>query len=287
MDESIYTSNEKSEDSIENSTNYNDSESYGNGTRKSSITSNDQKDKLGNSKLNGHSNDEEKQCLNASLQQLTSYKNQFYQGNELGKKVENNVKNCFKMFVNNDKEALKQLTDLHNSRREFKIHLKLIAMKKVSDFVFSFQNSIFWTIKLSIQKLSEKILGIYSLYRIIMTIKNLVYSDYNDINNMLKYEVQNVIDVILRYVFQVFQLNLSNILYTVIEQYFSLLIVGSIILVNIRSFLNLILFMYTMSFKFRARVSELLQVLMFSYAVGLFYVCSSIFLIFSLPITYR
>ena len=287
MDESILSSNEKSENSIENSTNYNDSESYGNGTRRSSFTTNDQKAKLRNSKLNGHSNDEEKQCFNASLQQPTSYKNQFYQGNELGKKVENNVKNCFKMFVNNDKEALKQLTDLHNSTREFKIHLKLIAMKKVSDFVFSFQNSIFWTIKLSIQKLSEKILGIYSLYRIIITIKNLVYSDYNDINNMLKYEVQNVIDVILRYVFQALQLDLSNILYTVIEQYFSLLIVGSIILVNIRSFLNLILFMYTMSFKFRARVSELLQVLTFSYAVGLFYVCSSIFLIFSLPITYR
>jgi len=220
----------------------------------------------------------------------------YHKGMNIGKKIEKKVKFWFKTFLNNDKDTQQKLKNLNNSAREFNIHLKLIAMKKVEEFVFSFQNSIFWTIKLSIQKLSEKLLGVYSFYKIVITIKNLIFSDYDDINNMLKFEVHSIIDRVLRYIFEKFHVNFNNnnsqnnnkILYAIIEQYFSLLIVGSIILVNMRSFLNLILFIYTMSFKnFKARVSELLQVLTLSYVVGLFYVCSSIFLIFSLPITYR
>jgi len=41
------------------------------------------------------------------------------------------------------------------------------------------------------------LLGVYSFYKIVITIKNLIFSDYDDINNMLKFEVHSIIDRIL------------------------------------------------------------------------------------------
>ena len=105
---------------------------------------------------------------------------------------------------------------------------------------------------------------------------------------MLREELLNIIDFSLSIFLKVMNLKFKEFYYTVIEQYFSLMIVGSIIIVNIRSFLNTIWFIYQKIFKdYEKEENKHIQMLTLSYFVGLFYICSSIFLIFNLPITYR
>jgi hypothetical protein len=136
--------------------------------------------------------------------------------------------------------------------------------------------------------LTGQILAVYSIYRIIMTVKNLLFQNYSDINIMLRDQVLNIIDFTLSIVFHILRLDIETIYYTVIEQYFSLIIVGSIIITNIRAFLNTILFIYTKTLKkYNTIINKKVQLIFLSYFVGLFYVTSSIFLIFNLPITYR
>ncbi len=70
-------------------------------------------------------------------------------------------------------------------------------------------------------------------------------SNYSEINDMLKDELINIIDKILGACFYILTLDHESLLYTIIEQYFSLIIVGTILIVNMRSFLNSIHFLYT------------------------------------------
>lgn len=132
-----------------------------------------------------------------------------------------------------------------------------------------------------------KILGFYSLYKIVMTCKNYFLSNYSDINTMLKEELINIIDKLLGIGFYILKLDNESLLYNMLEQHFSLFIVGTIIFVNMRSFLNTIYFLYTTAIKKIDSSNKTGQTLLMSYFVGMFYVTSSIFIIFSLPKTYR
>jgi hypothetical protein len=183
----------------------------------------------------------------------------------------------------NKKDMQDEITELKNLYTEMEMQVKLIKDKTIL-----IRNNFISGIKYFFQVITGKILAIYCIYRIVMTVKNLLFQNYSDINVMLREELLNIIDFSLNVLFKLLKVDLETIYYTVIEQYFSLLIVGSVIIVNIRSFLNTILFIYTKTIKnYNKKLNKKVQLLFLSYFVGLFYVTSSIFLIFNLPITYR
>jgi hypothetical protein len=183
----------------------------------------------------------------------------------------------------NKKDMQEEIDELKALYSEMEMQVKLVKEKTIS-----FRNNFISGVKYFFQVITGKILAFYCIYRIVMTIKNLLFQNYSDINVMLKEELLNIIDFSLNIVFSLLKVDVETIYYTVIEQYFSLLIVGSIIIVNIRSFLNTILFIYTKTLKnYNTKLNKKAQSLFLSYFVGLFYVTSSIFLIFNLPITYR
>jgi hypothetical protein len=187
------------------------------------------------------------------------------------------------MGKDHKKDIQKEVEELKELYNEMEMQVKLIKEKTIL-----FKNNFISKIKYFSQTISGQILAVYSIYRMIMTIKNLLFQKYSDINVMLKEELVNVVDLCLKITFNILKLDVETIYYTVIEQYFSLLIVGTIIITNIRSFLNTILFIYTKTLKkYGAKVNKNVQHLFLSYCVALFYVTSSIFLIFNLPITYR
>ena len=161
--------------------------------------------------------------------------------------------------------------------------LKLIKQKTIL-----FKNEIVSRMQYFINTKIYQILALYCIYKIFMTCKNLLFQDYNDINIMLKDRLSNAIDFSLKIILRILNLEVNIINYTIIEQYFSLFILGIIIVTNIRSFLLSILFIYTKIIKkYSSVMSKNIQLLFLSYFVGLFYVNSSIFMIFNLPITYR
>jgi hypothetical protein len=179
--------------------------------------------------------------------------------------------------INEEIDKLKRLYE------QMELKFKLIKEKTIF-----FGNNFFSKIKYYLYNLSMRILAIYCIYRIIMTVKNLLFQRYSDINIMLRDEIVNVIDFSLNIVFHILNLDVGTVYYTVIEQYFSFFIVGIIIITNIRSFLNTILFIYSHTIKrYKGVVSKKIEMLFLAYFVGLFYVTSCIFLIFNLPITYR
>jgi hypothetical protein len=163
-----------------------------------------------------------------------------------------------------------------------------MQFKMLKDKTMTAGNNFLSRVHYCCNRITGQILAIYSIYRIIMTCKNLLFQNYSDINIMLRDQVLNIIDLSLSIVFHILKLDVETIYYTVIEQYFSLIIVGSIIITNIRAFLNTILFIYTKTLKrYNTMINKKVQLIFLSYFVGLFYVTSSIFLIFNLPITYR
>jgi hypothetical protein len=199
--------------------------------------------------------------------------------------LKSTMKGLFNYVIGKDnkqdiKEEIDELKALYG---EMEMQVKMIKEKTMM-----LRENFISSIKYLIQTVSGQILAVYCIYRIIMTSKNLMFQKYSDINVMLREEVLNIIDFSLNIVFHILKLDVETIYYTVIEQYFSLLIVGIIILTNIRSFLNTILFIYQKTLKkYSAKIHKKVQLLFLSYVVGLFYVTSSIFLIFNLPITYR
>jgi hypothetical protein len=199
--------------------------------------------------------------------------------------VSGTVKGFFNYLIGKDnkKDMNEEIDELKILYNEMEMQVKLIKEKTIL-----FRDNFISSIKYFFHIITGKILAFYCIYRIIMTIKNLLFQNYSDINVMLKEELLNIIDVSLNIVFYLLKWDVETIYYTFIEQYFSLLIVGTIIIVNIRSFLNTILFIYTKTLKkYNTKVNKNVQLLFLSYFVGLFYVTSSIFLIFNLPITYR
>jgi hypothetical protein len=182
---------------------------------------------------------------------------------------------------NDMKEEIKELKLLYN---EMEMQIKLLRDKTIyyrENFISDILN--FYKILYNIY---GKILAVYCIYRILMTLRSLIFFNYSKINTELRQEMS--LDVILNFIFALLKVDVDNLYYTVIEQYFSLIIVGQIIITNIRGFLNTIFFIYTKTIKnYNKKVSQKVQLLFLSYFVGLFYVASSIFLIFNLPITYR
>jgi len=199
--------------------------------------------------------------------------------------VTDTVKGFFNYIIGKDnkKDLNDEIEELKILYNEMEMQVKLIREKTIL-----FRNNFISSLKYFFHIITGKILAVYCIYRIVMTIKNLLFQNYSDINVMLREELLNIIDVSLNILFYLLKWDVETIYYTVIEQYFSLLIVGTIIIVNIRSFLNTILFIYTKTLKkYNTKVNKNVQLLFLSYFVGLFYVTSSIFLIFNLPITYR
>lgn len=201
------------------------------------------------------------------------------------KSLKSTFKGVFNYVIGKDskkdiEEEIEQLKILYN---EMEMQIRLIKAKTIL-----FRNKFISRLSYLFTYITGKILAFYCIYRIIMTIKNLLFLNYSDINVMLREEVLNVIDFFINIIFKLFNLDVETIYYTVLEQYFSLTIVGLIIIINIRSFLNTILFIYTKTLKkYESKTNRKLQMVFLSYFVGLFYVTSSIFLIFNLPITYR
>jgi hypothetical protein len=187
--------------------------------------------------------------------------------------------------------------DNHQLRKEFDIlnsdlcmQIQILKERPIIQLteLQSSSSNILVKMKYIIQIFFGKVLGLYCVYKIIITFKNLLFTDYNGINVMLREELLNIIDFSLSLFLKLMNLKFEEFYYTVIEQYFSLIIVGTIIIVNIRSFLNTIWFIYQKIFKdYEREENKHVQMLTLSYFVGLFYICSSIFLIFNLPKTYR
>jgi len=197
--------------------------------------------------------------------------------------------NNLHMLIKTPSSQISELTFLKN---EFEVQIQMLKDKSImqlQSILQSFKNyNFFWPAVYTIQFFCGKILAVYCIYRIIMTVKNLLFTNYNDINVMLREELLNIVDWSLKFALNLFDLELQKVYLTVIEQYFSLLTVGSIIIVNIRSMLNTILYLYTKIMKaYNTKMDKKVQVVFLAYFVGLFYVCTSIFLIFNVPKTYR
>lgn len=150
-------------------------------------------------------------------------------------------------------------------------------------------SSFFYSIQYSCTKLFGKMLALYSIYRIINTIRTLIFGDYNNVNIMLKEDVFNIIDLLIRLIINIFQTSINEMYLTLIEQYFSLMLVGSIIIINVRSFLKSIEFIYFKTLKHLENVKSFSNIydLFLAYLVALFYITSAFFLINNLPISSR
>ena len=131
-----------------------------------------------------------------------------------------------------------------------------------------------------------KILAFYSIYKILITLKNYFLSNYSEINIMLKNEVINIIDKMLSVGFFILKFDNESLIYNLLEQYFSLILLGSLLLVNMRSFLNTIHFLYTRAI-YKISFNKQVEVLFMSYFIGMFYISACVFVIFSLPLRYR
>ena len=179
---------------------------------------------------------------------------------------------------------------------ELKIEIKMILEKnKYNDRFFNEnynederKHSVL-VIKYTILKFFGRVLAFYSLYRILNTAKNLLFSDYNNINLTLREDALNIVDWVVMAIAFIFRLQFTEVYYTVVEQYFSLLIVSIVILTNLRSFLIMLQFIYlklTKVFK-KIKLSKTLQILFLTYLCCLFYITSTLFLISNLPLKYR
>ena len=131
-----------------------------------------------------------------------------------------------------------------------------------------------------------KALAFYFIYKFIMTIKNFFFSDYDKINLNLKSNNKLFLDQILITAGSFCNLRINPIYSTFIDQYFSLLLVGIIIISNMRSFLNTVLFLYSKFFS-NQRLNQKIQILILSKFIALLYLNASFSLIFSLPLPYR
>ena len=174
---------------------------------------------------------------------------------------------------------LKEISKSLEQLRIKSIELYFKSIEKLKELFFFFINWLSYY-------LIGKILGFHSVYKVLMTCKNFFLSNYSEINIMLKDELLSIIDNILSLSFYILKFEHDSLIYTFLEQYFSLIIVGTILLVNMRSFLNTIHFLYMRAFtKHESRYS--LESCYMSYCVGMLYITSMVLIIFSLPKTYR
>ena len=131
-----------------------------------------------------------------------------------------------------------------------------------------------------------KILAIYFIYRFLLTLNNYFFSNYDEINITLKANNPILLDKVISLLSYLCTFEINKIYTNIFEQYFSIIVVGIIIITNIRSFLNTILFLYSKLLS-KKILNQKLQILLLSYLVALFYINASLFIIFSLPLSYR
>lgn len=173
----------------------------------------------------------------------------------------------------------KLITKIIISYIEFKKTSMILSIKKLKE-------SILFGINWIIYFLLGKIMAYYSIYRILITIKNLFLSNYSEINLMFKEEVLTIIDKLVGVFFIFLNFDIENLFYSLLEQYFSIIVVGVMLIVNMRGFLNTIHFLYTRAIN-KISINRNFEVLFMSYFIGMFYMSAIIFIIFSLPLTYR
>lgn len=202
------------------------------------------------------------------------------------------IKNIYNYMIckGEKSKSLIEVSEIRKFSYLFSKSFKDYKDRKTKEFIRSFSNLM--------QKLKNifnwilfyffgKILGFYSLYKVLMTIKNYFLSDYRDINIMLNEEMINIIDKLLNLSYAILRFDHESLVYNILEQYFSLLLVGILLLVNMRSFLNTIHFLYTRAIKKFYATNTYLETLLMTYFLGMFYATSCFFIIFSLPKTYR
>jgi len=126
-----------------------------------------------------------------------------------------------------------------------------------------------------------KILAIYFIYRFLLTLNNYFFSNYDEINITLKANNPILLDKVISLLSYLCTFEINKIYTNIFEQYFSIIVVGIIIITNIRSFLNTILFLYSKLLS-KKILNQKLQILLLSYLVALFYINASLFIIFSL-----
>lgn len=194
------------------------------------------------------------------------------------------------------KKGSKLYNELVQMEDEIELELEIIIEKyKYNPSLFcliysnQLQNSKYFNIQYRIFRYINIFLSIYSLYKIFNTIKNLLFSDYSNINLTLREDVLNIVDWILDFIGFIFKSHFSEICHTIIEQYFSLFIVSIVILTNLKSFLSMLQFIYKKSIKIfsKVKVSSPVKYILLSYLCCLFYLTSTLFLISNLPLRYR
>lgn len=205
------------------------------------------------------------------------YINQMYDNkNSIFKLIYN-----YALYKHKDIEIEEIITNIPIYISSLKNYITGVIFRYIEYIKIHFFNSLNWLT----YYFFGKILGYYSIYKVLITLKNYFLSDYSDINLMLKDELVNIIDKILHICFFILKFEYS-FLYTVIEQYFSLFVVGIMAVVNMRSFLNTIHFLYVRAIK-HIDSNVMFETLIMCYLVGMLYLTSSILMIFSLPKTYR
>lgn len=187
-------------------------------------------------------------------------------------------------------------TEIEFFKSELEVDLQMLIEKnKYNDLMFNDIYSMHQTekrsfrLQLTFLKYAARLLAIYSFYRILNTLRNLLMSDYNNVNLMLRQEMLSIVDGVVYFIAILFRTHFSEIYYTVIEQYFSLIVVGIVIVTNLRSFLILLQFIYLKTSKAfsKVNISKGIQMIFLSYLCCLFYVTSSLFLISNLPMKHR
>eukprot|EP00340_Litonotus_pictus_P008674 CAMPEP_0170532700 /NCGR_PEP_ID=MMETSP0209-20121228/74673_1 /TAXON_ID=665100 ORGANISM="Litonotus pictus, Strain P1" /NCGR_SAMPLE_ID=MMETSP0209 /ASSEMBLY_ACC=CAM_ASM_000301 /LENGTH=313 /DNA_ID=CAMNT_0010829205 /DNA_START=599 /DNA_END=1540 /DNA_ORIENTATION=- len=227
------------------------------------------------------------------------YKSQLKMGSEIQiekinhSKIESEINHSIEN-TNSQTSASHVSTELLYFKNEHEILLEAIIEKNnyndllTQDLHSSHDHTLF-PLKYKTLKIFGIVLSVYSIYRILNTLRNLLFSDYNNVNLMLREDMLSIIDWIIRVCSLLFKTDISEIYLTVVEQYFSLLLVGSIIIINMRSFLKSIEFIYfktLRTFQKSKRLENVYSVFL-AYFVALFYITSAFFLISNLPITYR
>lgn len=173
---------------------------------------------------------------------------------------------------------------------------KLKSLITESEMQYNFwEDKASYSTKTSIvSKGISKIMGLYAVIHLLITFYFLFFSDYYDYSMIINKKQTNYIDNILVTTFSYFGSVSSsetasvNMTYKRVERYLSLGVVGLALISNVNSFLQYVIFISTQLLKkMKLTINENTQVILMSYCITLFYVVSSVFIIFTLPLAYR
>lgn len=137
---------------------------------------------------------------------------------------------------------------------------------------------------LTCQLWSAKVVAWYCSYKVLNTFRHLIFSNYSEINLIIDKKLVSIIDLILKQIVSV----IDEQHFEYFEQILALIITVSIILTNMRSFLNTVVYLHQTIFDSLTEKENIrIEMVLMAFFVGLFYITSAIFLVMSLPRTYR